>query len=257
MDSLLNETGLNTVCQEAMCPNITECFKNKNATFLILGNICTRGCSFCNVNKGIPSKVDINEPLNVAKAVKMLGLEYVVITSPTRDDLSDGGAQHYCNTVNAIKEVDDTIDVELLIPDLKQKQLSQIARLGASVIGHNIETVPRLYHIRKGAKYQRSLNVLKKLSELGAVTKSGIMLGLGEKDDEVLFVMEDILNTGCSFLSIGQYLSPSLKHESVVEFVKPEKFEFFKDAGMKMGFKAIKSSPYTRSSYMAHEYLRN
>ncbi len=256
IEAILNIGELHTVCQEAMCPNITECFKNKNATFLILGNICTRGCSFCNVSKGKPQSVDFDEPLKVAEAVKKLSLKYVVITSPTRDDLEDGGAEQFCKTVEAIKSMDSSIKVEILIPDMKgnTKDILKISKSDADVIAHNIETVPRLYHIRKGAEYKRSLEVLELLSSYNTITKSGIMLGLGEKDDEVLALMEELVKVNCSYLSIGQYLSPSLQHKKVVEFVNPSKFDYFKDIGMKMGFKDLKSSPYTRSSYMAHEY---
>lgn len=258
IENLLDNSGLHTVCQEAMCPNITECFQNNNATFLIMGNICTRACTFCNVSKGIPVGLDTNEPQKVADAVKQLGLKYVVITSPTRDDLSDGGSEQFCKTVEVIKDMDSSIKVEILIPDMKAniEALFIISKSGADVIAHNLETVPRLYHIRKGASYEKSLEVLKALHsyDSSTITKSGIMLGLGEKDDEVKALMDDLLKAGCSYLSIGQYLSPSNAHQKVVEFVEPSKFEYFKDMGLKMGFKDIKSSPYTRSSYMAHEY---
>ncbi|MEA3498656.1 MAG: lipoyl synthase [Campylobacterota bacterium] len=259
MKELLEKAGANTVCQEAMCPNISECFKHNQATFLIMGTICTRKCTFCAVSKGKPIPLDSNEPENIAKAVKQLGLKYVVITSSTRDDLCDGGAEHFCKTVSAIKSIDNSIDVELLIPDMKENKeaLEKVMKSGATIIGHNLETVPRLYNIRKGASYERSLRVLNILSSFGSLAsiKSGIMLGLGEKDDEVITLMEDLIGVGCSYLSIGQYLSPSSKHTKVIEYVDPKKFEYFKDIGEKMGFKYIKSSPYTRSSYMAHEYL--
>jgi len=259
MKDLFHNVGVNTVCQEAMCPNISECFSSKQATFLIMGTICTRKCDFCAVTKGKPMLLDINEPQNVANTVKQLGLKYVVITSPTRDDLDDAGANHFCKTVDAIKSIDNSIVVELLIPDMKEKKesIKQISHSGASIVGHNLETVPRLYDIRQGAKYERSLNVLNILASCNskAATKSGIMLGLGEQDDEVITLMQDLLNVGCKYLSIGQYLSPSSKHTPVVEYIKPEKFEYFKDIGLQMGFKYIKSSPYTRSSYMAHQYL--
>jgi len=203
--------------------------------------------------------LDEEEPENVARAVRELGLRHVVITSTTRDDLSDGGAEHFCKTVRAIKAMDTSIVVELLIPDLQEnnRALEHIAKSGAEIIGHNLETVPRLYHVRKGAEYERSLRVLKKLSlsDPRLSTKSGIMLGLGEEDDEVIGLMQDLLGVGCHYLSIGQYLAPSSLHAEVVEYVKPEKFEFFQKTGTKMGFRYIKSSPYTRSSYMAHEYL--
>ena len=259
LESMFIATQVSTVCQEAICPNITECFSKKQATFLILGTICTRSCTFCAISKGKPISLDKNEPKNVAQTVEQLGLRHVVITSSTRDDLEDGGAGHFCKTVDAIKAIDNSIVVELLIPDMREnmKALKLIANSGAEIIGHNLETVPRLYHVRKGADYRRSLRVLKELSHLNPniSTKSGIMLGFGEKHDEVLSLMQDLLDVDCRYLSIGQYLSPSHKHESVVEYVKPKEFELLRNIGMKMGFKYIKSSPYTRSSYMAHEYL--
>ena len=260
MKILLNKGHLKTVCEEAMCPNISECFSHKQATFMILGNICTRACTYCAVDKGKPMVPDLNEPENVAKAVKQLKLQHVVITSSTRDDLTDGGADHFCKTVEAIKSIDNKIVVELLIPDMKEDEeaLAAIANSGAEIIGHNLETVPRLYAVRKGATYERSLRVLKRLLSLNPqiATKSGIMLGLGESEEEILSLMQDLLDVNCYYLSIGQYLSPSQKHTKVVEFVKPEQFERLREIGMDMGFKYIKSSPYTRSSYMAHEYLK-
>lgn len=259
LESLFAKAQLHTVCQEAMCPNITECFSKKQATFLILGAICTRACSFCAVSKGRPLALDVNEPESVAQSVKELGLRHVVITSSTRDDLSDGGAEHFCRTVSAIKKRDDSIVVELLIPDMREDELSlkKIAFSGAEIIAHNLETVPRLYHVRKGSGYKRSLRVLDLLLSLNPLlaTKSGIMLGLGERDEEVKTLMQELLDVGCNYLSIGQYLSPSPQHEPVFEYVNPERFENLRKIGMEMGFKYIKSSPYTRSSYMAHEYL--
>ena len=260
INSLLDNMQINTICQEAMCPNITECFSQNIATFLILGNICTRNCSFCAVTKGAPLALDTNEPQNVANAVRQLGLKHVVITSSTRDDLPDGGADHFCKTVDAIKAIDNSINVELLIPDMMEnkKAIKQIALSKAQIIGHNLETIPRFYHIRQKANYQRSLNVLKMISFFNPSisTKSGIMLGVGETDEEILNLMQDLLSVGCRYLSIGQYLAPSSTHTEVVEYVKPEEFEYFKNIGLKMGFDYIKSSPYTRSSYMAHEYLQ-
>lgn len=256
--SLLKNENVHTVCQEAVCPNIGECFQQKIATFMILGTECTRSCSFCAVSKGKPMLPDVDEPRNVAQAVQKLGIRHAVITSVTRDDLADGGASYFCETVRAIKSMDKSIIIELLIPDLRENDtaLEEIAMSGAEIIGHNMETVPRLYHVRRGAEYQRSLRVLQKLSTYNpsCTTKSSIMLGLGERNDEVLEVMQDLLKAGCRLLSIGQYLSPSHHHAPVVEYVEPERFEYFRNVGMEMGFRYIKSSPYTRSSYMAHEY---
>jgi len=260
VEAIIAKGKLHTVCQEAMCPNIGECFSRKQATFLILGKECTRHCTFCNVSKEIPLPPDPDEPKHVTESVEAMGLRHVVITSPTRDDLPDGGAEHFAKVVEAIKAYDKTIIVELLIPDLQENEaaLQVIANSGAEIIGHNLETVPRLYHIRKGAKYERSLRVLKKLSELNPAirTKSGIMLGLGEEKEEVAVLLHDLLDHNCKLLSIGQYLAPSPEHAEVVEFVPPERFDYFYELGMSMGFDFIKSSPYTRSSYMADEYLK-
>lgn len=259
LESTFNNLHVNTVCQEAMCPNITECFYKKQATFLILGKVCTRKCKFCAVLKGRPTTLDNDESENIAKTVEELGLRHVVITSPTRDDLDDGGAEQFCKTVDAIKAFDDSIVVELLIPDMRENAdaLTKIAHSGAEIIGHNLETVPRLYDVRKGSTYKRSLSVLKQLSSINKAiaTKSAIMLGFGEGDEEIKSLMQDLLDVGCKYLSIGQYLAPSNNHTPVVEYVNPERFESLRNLGLGMGFKFIKSSPYTRSSYMAHEYL--
>ena len=259
MRETLAQGKLHTICEEALCPNIGECFSNNAATFLILGNICTRACTYCNVARGRPMMPDPDEPKNLADTVETLGLRHVVVTSPTRDDLPDGGAEQFCRVVEAVKALDGTIRVELLIPDLhaKEEPLRRIAESGAEIVGHNLETVPRLYHIRKGALYERSLRVLQMLHDFnpGIATKSGIMLGLGESDEEVLRLMQDLLDVGCRLLSIGQYLAPSDSHVPVVEYVHPSRFDALRKKGMQMGFRFIKSSPYTRSSYMAHEYL--
>jgi lipoic acid synthetase len=260
IESLIERGGLHTVCREAACPNIGECYSKKLATFMILGNRCTRQCTFCNVTKEIPLPPDPDEPQHLADAVAEMGLRHVVITAPTRDDLPDGGAEHFAKTVAAVKALDPSIVVELLIPDMRgdEAALAVVAASGAEIIGHNLETVQRLYHIRKGAKYERSLRVLQTIAELNpkVQTKSGIMLGLGEGIEEVLAVMQDLLDVQCRLLSIGQYLSPSLAHQSVVEFVDPCRFDFFRERGKAMGFQYIKSSPYARSSYMADEYLK-
>lgn len=257
--SILNKNSLHSVCEEAMCPNIGECFSKRQATFLIMGNICTRHCSFCNVGKGKPLPLNEDEPENLANAIRELKLSHIVITSPTRDDLSDGGAGHFVKVVSTIKAINEDVVVELLIPDMNENinSLKIVANSGAEIIGHNLETVPRLYSIRKGASYNRSLRVLKELKELNpkVLTKSGIMLGLGEKRSEVIELMKNLLSVECKYLSIGQYLAPSPKHTKVIEYIEPKEFEFLKRVGMEMGFKYIKSSPYTRSSYMAEEYL--
>ena len=259
VENLLTDGSLHTICQESLCPNIAECFSKNQATFLILGNLCTRGCTFCNVSQRKPLPPDPEEPERLADTVIRMGLRHVVITSPTRDDLPDGGADHFRRTVEAIRARDDTIVVELLIPDFKENEeaLATAAFSGAKIVGHNIETVPRLYQIRRGADYHRSLRVLKRLAATNPdiLTKSGIMLGLGEREEEVLQTMEDILESGCRLLSIGQYLAPSSRHTPVVEYVDPERFEYYRRKGLAMGYRHIQSSPYTRSSYLAHEYL--
>lgn len=261
MESLLESKAIHTVCQEALCPNIGECFSKKIATFMLMGTKCTRGCTFCAVDRGKPIGLDDDEPARIAQTVANLGLRHVVVTSVTRDDLSDGGAEHFVKTVHEIQFRNPSSIIELLIPDMNEcnSSLEKIAHSGAHIIGHNLETVPRLYHIRKGSDYRRSLNVLEKLLVYNPLckTKSGIMLGLGERDDEIQSLMKDLLEVGCRFLSIGQYLSPSKDHENVVEYVKPERFDHIRDMGLKMGFEYIKSSPYTRSSYMADEYWSN
>ncbi|WP_320035554.1 lipoyl synthase [Halarcobacter sp.] len=260
MDQLLNNVGIHTICQEAKCPNISECFSKKNATFLILGAICTRRCSYCNVATGKPLEVNKKEIEQVTTSVKLLDLKYVVITSPARDDLKDGGArQFYEVTQNILKELPDT-KVELLIPDFQgdMDSLKLVANSGAVVLGHNMETVPSLYKIRKAANYKRSLQVLKKLKALApktAKTKTALMVGLGETEDEMIQVMKDLRDVGCDYLSIGQYLAPSNEFQRVVEYVRPSQFEKYKQIALDLGFEYVHSSPYTRSSYLAHEYV--
>ncbi|QKF83527.1 lipoyl synthase [Halarcobacter ebronensis] len=260
MDQLLKNVGIHTICQEAKCPNISECFSKKNATFLILGAICTRRCSYCNVATGKPLGVNEKEIEQVTTSVKALELKYVVITSPARDDLKDGGAKQFSLvTKNILKELPNT-KVELLIPDFQGNldSLKLVANSGATVLGHNIETVPRLYKIRKAANYKRSLQVLKKLKALApkeTKTKTALMVGLGESQEEMIEVMKDLREVGCDYLSIGQYLAPSNEYEKVVEYVRPSQFEKYKQIALDMGFEFVHSSPYTRSSYLAHEYV--
>ena len=260
MEQLLKDGGLHTICQEAKCPNISECFSKKNATFLILGDTCTRRCTYCNVKTGKPNGVDEKEINEVTIAVQKLGLKFVVITSPARDDLEDGGAlQFYKVTKNILENTSDT-QVELLIPDFKGnvESIQKVVDSGAVIIGHNIETVPRLYRVRRNATYERSLEVLKKIKELGGnavKTKSALMVGLGETEDEMVQVFKDLIAVGCKFLSIGQYLAPSGDYEKVIEFVKPEQFDRYKTLALELGFEFVHSTPYARSSYLAHEYL--
>ncbi len=262
MDQLLEEVGIHTICQEAKCPNISECFSKKNATFLILGNICTRRCSYCNVLTGKPEEVNPKEINQVTVSVLRLGLKFVVITSPARDDLGDGGASQFYKVTKDILEKSPGTQVELLIPDFKGKieSIQKVVDSGAVIIGHNIETIPRLYRIRKNASYKRSLQVLKDLKRLGGdkvKTKSALMVGLGETPEEMEQVFKDLIEVGCKFLSIGQYLAPSGEFEKVKEFVHPEQFALYKRTALDMGFEFVHSTPYARSSYMAHEYLSN
>jgi lipoic acid synthetase len=261
MERLLKDVGgLHTICQEAKCPNISECFSKKNATFLILGDICTRRCSYCNVKTGLPTEVDLSEIQKVTTSVKHLGLKFVVITSPARDDLPDGGAQQFYRVTQDILEKCPGTQVEILIPDFKAKEesLQTVIDSGAVIIGHNIETIPRFYKIRKNASYERSIQVLKRLKELGGdkiKTKSALMVGLGETEEEMVQVFKDLVSVGCKFLSIGQYLAPSGDYAKVIEYVKPEQFARYKELAMDLGFEFVHSTPYARSSYLAHEYL--
>ncbi len=262
MEALLGEHGLHTICQEAKCPNISECYAKKNATFLILGNICTRRCTYCNVHTGKPTEVDLAEIDGVTTSVLKLGLKFVVITSPARDDLEDGGANQFYRVTKNILEKSPGTQVEILIPDFKAKEesLQKVVDSGAVIIGHNIETVPSLYHIRRNASYEKSLYVLKRLKELGkdkVKTKSALMVGLGETEEEMVQVFKDLIAVGCKFLSIGQYLAPSGDYEKVIEFVKPEQFARYKQLALDLGFEFVHSTPYARSSYLAHEYLSN
>ncbi|HTG81022.1 MAG TPA: lipoyl synthase [Geobacteraceae bacterium] len=258
MTRMLGDLRLHTVCQEACCPNISECFRQQQATFLILGRICTRLCSFCNVMKEAPLPVDPDEPGRVAEAIRRLALSHVVITSPTRDDLPDGGATLYAATVAAIRKTSPRTAIELLIPDFRgdREALALVARAEPDIVGHNLETVPRLYHIREGADYRRSLEVLMMLRELAPPlrTKSGVMVGLGETEEELLAVFHDLRRVGCSYLSIGQYLAPSKRHHPVRAFVEPAQFERLREKALAVGFSHVESGPYVRSSYHAADY---
>ncbi len=258
MDRMLEGLRLHTVCREANCPNISECYCSGRATFLILGAACTRLCSFCNVTKKEPLPPDPGEPERVAAAVLRLGLAHVVVTSPTRDDLPDGGAGIFGKTVAAIRNSSPQTGIELLIPDFggDPESIATVVGAGPDIIGHNLETVPRLYHIRQGADYLRSLKVLRLLHNLDPAlrTKSGIMLGLGEKKEEVLSLLADLLETGCRYLSIGQYLAPSRNHYPVQDFVPPERFAMYRERAIAIGFEHVESGPYVRSSYHAERY---
>lgn len=258
--NLMNKLSLNTVCKEANCPNMGECYKKNTATFMILGSQCTRNCRFCNVVHDLPEKVDPMEPIHVAEAVKKLELKHVVVTSVTRDDLDDGGAGQFVRVIEEVRKLCPDTTIELLIPDLKgdTKSLDKIIDAKPDVLNHNVETVKRLYDtVRPEADYKRSLFVLDyvKKRDPEMLTKTGFMVGLGEKDDEVYNLMDDILTTDCDILTVGQYLQPSSKHIDLVEFVTPEKFEEYRVNGLEKGFKFVASSPLVRSSYNAAEAL--
>lgn len=256
MGAMLKDLSLNTICREAACPNISECFSCGRATFLILGTKCTRGCAFCNVELDTPEKADGEEPFNVARAVEKLGLSHVVITSPTRDDLADGGAEQFALTVRAVREISPETRIELLVPDLKgdADALRVVAESEPDIFGHNLETVSRLYSIRSGADYGLSLELLAKAHRAGLVTKSGIMAGLGETETEVFALMDDLRTAGVEYFSVGQYLMPSRKHHPVAEYVAPDIFEKYKETAYAKGFRHVESAPYVRSSYMAEVY---
>ena len=257
---ILRNLSLHTVCEESFCPNISECFSKKTVTFMILGNICTRMCSFCKVSKGSPKKVKHDQAKKIKEAIRKLGIKYVVITSPTRDDILDGGASIFCQTVKEIKSLNRNISIEILIPDFlgKETSIKKISFCGAEVIAHNLETVPSLYiKVRKGANYSRSLNVLEgiKRNNSNILTKSSIMLGLGEKDKEIAKVLGDLRKVACDFLTLGQYLCPSHKHYPVKAYIEPAKFKYWQEYAKSLGFKGVTSGPYARSSYLAYSLL--
>ena len=257
----LKATGLHTVCEAAKCPNIGECFNLGTATFLLMGDVCTRHCRFCNISSGKVQALDSNEPLNIAKAVASLKLKFAVITSVTRDDLPDGGACHFAETIKAVRELSPSTGIEVLIPDLQGdvKALETIIAAGPDVINHNIETIERLYpEVRPEADYRRSLDLLNYVahhSNNSIISKSGLMLGLSEATEEVLKVLTDLKEAGCSSVTIGQYLPPSDKHYPLYEYVTPEVFNSIGRQARKIGFKHVMSSPLVRSSYHAGDPL--
>ena len=255
---IVKEKGLFTVCEEAGCPNISECWSKKHATLMIMGDTCTRACAFCNVKTGIPNELDIFEPLKVANTVKELGLSHVVITSVDRDDLEDGGAQHFANVVNKIRDKNPTTTIEILTPDFLKKgdAYKVVADSNPDVFNHNLETVPSLYlKVRPGSRYFNSLELLSKVKiyKPKMFTKSGLMVGLGETKDELCQVMDDLRCANVDFLTIGQYLQPTDKHYPIKNFITPEEFETYKDIAYSKGFLLVASSPLTRSSYHAGE----
>lgn len=257
---VLRELSLHSVCEESSCPNISECFRSGVATFMILGDTCTRRCTFCGIKKGLPLPVDFDQPRRIKKAVKRLNLNYVVITSPTRDDLDDGGAELFCRTAEEIMSLGPKKIVEILIPDFKGRSepLEMVAGSGAKVISHNMETVASLYKkVRPGAVYRRSLAVLKLIKDINRdiATKSGLILGLGENDHEVIRTLTDLRSVGCDLLTIGQYLPASLSSYPLKSYVLPAKFAHFRKYALKIGFKGVNSAPYVRSSYLAHSLM--
>ncbi|MHB8337776.1 MAG: lipoyl synthase [Ignavibacteriaceae bacterium] len=257
--TLMREQHLHTVCEEARCPNIAECWNNRSATFMILGDTCTRSCGFCNIKTGMPTELDLNEPRRVADSVKELGLKHVVITSVNRDELMDGGASIFNETVKLINLSMPDTTVEILIPDFKgdENTFQIIMKNPPDILNHNLETVPRLYHaVRPQAKYERSLALIEWFKGNYLRTKSGIMVGIGEKTEEVLELMKDLVNHGCDILTIGQYLQPTKLHLPVDRFVTPEEFRMYNVEGLKMGFKIVESSPLVRSSYHADKHAR-
>lgn len=257
---MLKNLSLNTVCQEANCPNRIECFSNKTATFMILGTQCSRNCRFCNVTNEVLEPIDPEEPKNVAKATQELGLKHVVVTSVTRDDLTDGGAGHFAEVIKAIRAVDPEIAIEVLIPDFQGdlQALRKVTDAKPDIINHNIETIPRMYDkVRPQAIYQRSLEVLENVKKLdpSIFTKSGIMVGLGENTEEVHQVMKDLRDYQCDFLTVGQYLAPSKAHYPMEEYITPEAFKAYKEKGESFGFSFVASDPLVRSSYKAADML--
>jgi len=255
---IISKIKLHTVCQEASCPNISECWSKRHATFMIMGDTCTRACAFCNVKTGKPTYLDPLEPIKIAQATKELNLNHVVITSVDRDDLEDGGAEHFSKVILETKKMNNQTTIEVLTPDFLRKKDSyqKVVNANPDVFNHNIETVPRLYRkVRPGSRYFASVNLLKSVKEINKkiFTKSGIMLGLGETRDEVLQVMDDLLAANVDFLTIGQYLQPSVRHYPLDRYVHPDEFAELKSIALSKGFLIVAASPLTRSSYHADE----
>ncbi|GDX49616.1 lipoyl synthase [Bacteroidota bacterium] len=255
---IVKEHKLHTICEDGRCPNMGECWGEGTATFMILGNVCTRSCSFCAVATGRPGEYDLNEPMRVAEAVQLMGVKHCVITSVNRDELKDKGATVWAETVKAVKSLNPDTTIETLIPDFKAQwdMLYMVLDAGAEVTSHNMETVERLYRmVRPQAKYARSLEQTKRTSEYGRRAKSGAMLGLGETDDEVKQLMEDLRENGCDVLTLGQYLQPTKMHLDVKEYVHPDKFKHWEELGLSMGFRFVESGPMVRSSYHAEKHV--
>ncbi len=252
---VLDRLQLETVCREAHCPNLCECFARGTATFMILGAICSRNCRFCAVNSSeSPGPLEPDEPQRVAEAVRELGLKHVVITSVTRDDLEDGGSKHFARTIAEVRDLVKDATLEVLTPDFQGRRtdIARVIDAGPDIYNHNLETVPRLYaEVRPQADYERSLDVIRQVSDSGLRAKSGLMLGMGEHEEEIVAVMKDLVEAGCDSITLGQYLAPSDAHFEVKEFVTPEEFESLGKRAYSMGFKAVGSAPFVRSSYNA------
>ena len=258
MHKTIRDHKLHTICTSGKCPNAAECWGAGTATFMILGDVCTRACKFCNVKTGKPGAVDFKEPFRIARSIQIMKLKHAVITSVDRDDLPDGGASVWVDTIKKVKELNPTTTMEVLIPDFQgmTNLVQRIIDAQPEVISHNVETVRRLTpRIRSRAKYDVSLAVLKHIADAGAVAKSGIMLGLGETQDEVLHTMDDLAAVGVKVLTIGQYLQPSVQHLEVQEYITPEQFKFYETEGLKKGFKFVESGPLVRSSYHAERHI--
>ena len=258
VNKIVKENNLHTICTSGRCPNMCECWNRGTATFMILGEICTRACRFCNTLTGKPLPVDPEEPRKVAESIRLMKLKHAVITSVDRDDLPDKGAAHWAETIRVIKTVNPQLTLEVLIPDFDGDTalIDQVIAEKPEIISHNLETVKRLTsQIRTKAKYETSLSVLRHIASSGATAKTGIMLGLGETEEEVLELMDDALATGCSVLTIGQYMQPSRKNIAVSEYIHPDKFAEYKETGLTKGFRIVESAPLVRSSYCAEKHL--
>ena len=260
VERIVKEHSLHTICSSGLCPNKAECWRRRTATFMILGEVCTRGCKFCATQTGKPLAPDHSEPEKVAESVRLMGLRHVVVTSVTRDDLPDGGAAHWARVVEAIRKENPDATIELLIPDLDARAdlIEIVAASQPDIVGHNIETIERLTPVvRSRAKYRTSLRTLEIISSLGLVSKSGLMVGLGESDDEVIQTLGDLRNVGTEIVTLGQYLRPSLEHYPVAAYITPEKFEWYRLQAMEMGFSYCASAPLVRSSYLADAALES
>lgn len=255
---IVNRHKLHTICTSGLCPNMAECWGRGTATFMILGDICTRSCKFCATKTGRPGVVDQDEPGNLAESVRLMELKHCVITSVDRDDLPDGGAYHWAETIRQVKVLNPSTTIEALIPDFmgKSELIQMVIEAGPDVISHNLETVRRLTpEVRSAAQYERSLEVIRQITASGLTAKSGIMVGLGETNDEVVETMDDLLAAGCHVMTIGQYLQPTKQHLPVVEYIHPDKFAEWKEIGLKKGFRFVESTPLVRSSYQAEKHV--